>query len=70
MIAGLERYRGGRIVRMTDSSLRDMPVSGEFDTRQADAAIDTLASALSIRVRRLTDFLGRAVTEGLMVSPA
>lgn len=56
VIADLERYRGGRIVT-TDSRLRDMPVSGEFDTRQADAAIDTLASALSIRVRRLTDFL-------------
>lgn len=56
VIADLERYRGGRIV-MTDSRLRDLSVSGEFDARQADAAIDTLASALSIRVHRLTDLL-------------
>lgn len=56
VIADLERYRGGRIV-MTDSRLRNLPVSGEFDAQQADAAIDTLASALSIRVHRLTDLL-------------
>lgn len=55
-IADLERYRGGHIV-MTDSSLRALPVTAAFDARQADAALDTIAQTLPIRVRRLTDFL-------------
>lgn len=56
VVADLERYRGGRIV-MTERSLRDIPVTAVFDARQADAAIDTIASSLPIRVRRLTDLL-------------
>jgi len=56
VIADLERYRGGRIV-MTDSRLRDIPVTAVFDARQADAAVDTIAATLPIRVRRLTDLL-------------
>ena len=55
-IADLERYRGGHIV-VTDASLRALPVTAAFDARQADAALDTMALALPIRVRRLTDFL-------------
>lgn len=55
-IADLERYRGGHIV-ITDSSLRALPVTAAFDARQADAALDTMALTLPIRVRRLTDFL-------------
>jgi len=55
-IADLERYRGGHIV-VTDSSLRALPVTAAFDARQADAALDTIAQTLPIRVRRLTDFL-------------
>lgn len=42
---------------MTDSRLRALPVTAAFDARQADAALDTMAQTLPIRVRRLTDFL-------------
>ena len=56
VIADLERYRGGRIV-MTDARLRDIPVTAVFDARQADAALDTIASALAIRLRRVTGLL-------------
>lgn len=56
VIADLERYRGGRIV-MTDARLRGIPVTAVFDARQADAALDTIADSLSIRVRRLTGLL-------------
>ncbi len=56
VIADLERYRGGRIV-VTDSRLRAIPVTAVFDTRQADAALDTIASALPIRLHRLTGLL-------------
>ncbi len=55
-IADIERYRGGHIV-VTDSSLRALPVTAAFDVRQADAALDTIAQTLPIRVRRLTGFL-------------
>ena len=56
VIADLERYRGGRIV-MTDARLRDIPVTAVFDARQADAALDTIASTLAIRLRRVTGLL-------------
>jgi transmembrane sensor len=56
VIADLERYRGGRIV-MTDARLRDIPVTAVFDARQADAALDTIASSLAIRLRRVTGLL-------------
>jgi transmembrane sensor len=56
VIADLERYRGGRIV-MTDARLRDIPVTAEFDARQADAALDTIASSLAIRLRRVSGLL-------------
>ena len=56
VVADLERYRPGRIV-MTDRSLYDRPVTGSFDTRQTDAAIDLIAANVPLRVRRLTDFL-------------
>ena len=56
VVADLERYRGGRIV-MTDARLRDIPVTAVFDARQADAALDTIASSLAIRLRRVTGLL-------------
>lgn len=56
VIADLERYRGGRIV-VTDSRLRDIPVTAVFDAGQADAALDTIASSLPIRLRRVTGLL-------------
>jgi transmembrane sensor len=56
VIADLERYRGGRII-VTDSRLRDIPVTAVFDSHQADAALDTIAAALPIRMRRVTGLL-------------
>jgi len=56
VIADLERYRGGRIV-VTDARLRDIPVTAVFDAGQADAALDTIASSLPIRLRRVTGLL-------------
>lgn len=56
VIADLERYRGGRIV-VTDSRLREIPVTAVFDALQAEAALDTIASSLPIRMRRVTGLL-------------
>ena len=56
VIADLERYRGGRIV-VTDARVRGIPVTAVFDARQADAALDTIASSLPIRLYRLTGML-------------
>lgn len=56
VVADLERYRPGRIV-ITDRSLHDRPVTGSFDTRQTDTALDLIAANMPLRVRRLTDFL-------------
>lgn len=56
VVADLERYRGGRIV-VTDARLRRIPVTAVFDARQADAALDTIADSLSIRLRRVTGLL-------------
>jgi transmembrane sensor len=56
VVADLQRYRGGRIV-MTESRLRDLPVTAAFDARQADAAVDAIAATLPIRVRRVSDLL-------------
>ena len=64
VVADLERYRGGRIV-MTDARLRDIPVTAVFDARQADAALDTIASSLAIRLRRVTRPAGGPLAERL-----
>lgn len=56
VIADLERYRGGRIV-VTDVRLSRIPVTAVFDARQADAALETIANSLAIRLRRYTGFL-------------
>lgn len=45
----LERYRRGRIVLM-DDSIGDIPVTAIFETRQAGAALRTIASTLPVRV--------------------
>lgn len=45
----LERYRRGRIVLM-DDSVGNIPVTAIFDTRQANAALATIAETLPIRV--------------------
>jgi len=56
VIDDLERYRGGRIV-LTDARLRTFPVTGAFDARGADAALDAIAKALPLRVTRLGSLL-------------
>ena len=56
MVADLERCRGGRII-LTDSRLRALPVTAVFDVRQTDAALDTIAGILPIRLHRMTDWL-------------
>jgi transmembrane sensor len=56
VIADLQRCRGGRIL-LTDARLRDLKVTAVFDTRQADAALATIASTLPIRLHRFTDWL-------------
>lgn len=47
----IERHRGG-FVLLTDTSLGEMPVSAAFDSASADAAIDSIARMLPMRVRR------------------
>lgn len=52
VLADLERYRGGRIF-VTDETLAALPVTGVFDIKRADGALDTIARALPIRVTRI-----------------
>ncbi|MFT8643147.1 FecR family protein [Gluconacetobacter sp.] len=52
----LSRYRRGRIF-ITDSRLRDLPVTAALDARNPDAAIETLAGSLHLRVRHFTPWL-------------
>lgn len=56
VLGNLERYLGGRIL-VTDSAIASLPVTGAFDTRRPDAALDTIARTLPVRLTRLTDFL-------------
>src|SRR3546814_18064577 len=62
VVADLARYSRGGII-ITDEPLRRLPVTAVFDADQADAAIDTIARTLPIRLRRL----GRLLTG---ISPA
>lgn len=52
----LERYRRGRIVVM-GSGLDKLTVTGMFDARQTDAALDTIEKTLPVRLVRLGDLL-------------
>lgn len=45
----LERYRRGRIILM-DNDIGDIPVTGIFETQQAEAALKTIADTLPVRV--------------------
>lgn len=56
VMADLERYRGGHVV-LTDSRLRALAVTDTFDTSEADAAIDAIASTLPVRVHRVSSLL-------------
>lgn len=62
VVADLARYSRSRFV-ITDGALESLPVTGVFDTDAADAAIDTIARTLPIRLHRL----GRLLT---VISPA
>jgi transmembrane sensor len=52
----LDRYRVGRIVVM-DGEVARLPVTGVFDTRRTDAALETMTRTLPIRLVRVSDYL-------------
>lgn len=62
VVADLQRYSRGRVI-ITDAALRNLPVTAVFDADQADAAIDTIARALPVRLRRFSRLLA-------VISPA
>jgi len=53
VVADLDRYRRGRIV-ILDDSVAKLPVTGFFHAAQADAALQTIAATLPVRLTRLT----------------
>ncbi|WP_407521381.1 FecR family protein [Methylobacterium oryzisoli] len=53
VLAELERYRRGRIV-LLDARLGDRRVTGSFDPRNTDDALDAIAATFALRVTRLT----------------
>ena len=58
VIAELQRYRYGRI-QLLGSSLGDRRVTAVFDTRRPDAALDSIARSLDLRIFRVTNlFVG------------
>ncbi len=56
VLATLARYRNGRIV-VVGSDVGSQKVSGIFDVHDTDAALDSLAQNLDVRVTRLTNML-------------
>ncbi len=56
VLAELERYRRGRIL-LLDRRIGDIPVTAIFDARQADAALDTIAATLPIRLLHATNLM-------------
>ncbi|MET7244962.1 FecR family protein [Methylobacterium sp. EM32] len=56
VLAELGRYRRGRIV-LLDAKAGEQRVTGAFDLRDTDDALDALAAGLSLRVTRLTPLL-------------
>lgn len=56
VVADLERWRRGRIV-ITDDRLEALSVTAVFDVHEIDAALQTIADSLPVRVLRLTDLL-------------
>lgn len=63
VIAELDRYRRGRIV-LTDRRIGDIPVSGTFDTRQADRALQTIADTLGLGLFQASPFATFVYTRG------
>jgi len=62
VVADLERHRTGRIL-ITDERLKALPVTAVFDTAQTDAAIETIASRLPVKLRQYGPLLA-------VISPA
>jgi transmembrane sensor len=56
VLATLGRYRRGRIV-LLDAKAGKRRVTGVFDLRDTDEALDAIAASLSLRVTRLTPLL-------------
>ena len=56
VIADLERHRHGRIV-ILDDGIAGIPVTGAFRTDATDAALETIAATLGLRLSRLGGFL-------------
>ncbi|WP_029002986.1 FecR family protein [Azorhizobium doebereinerae] len=52
VVGEIERYRRGRIL-IVDGALRQLPVSGMFETADTDALLDALAEALPLKVDKL-----------------
>jgi transmembrane sensor len=52
VVAELERYRRGRIV-IADNALKDLPVTGIFETGDSDALLDAVVAALPVQVHKL-----------------
>jgi transmembrane sensor len=52
----LSRHHGGTIL-ILDETIRQREVSGVFDLRAPDAALDAIAKTLGLRIRRVTDYL-------------
>ncbi|KMO43536.1 iron dicitrate transport regulator FecR [Methylobacterium tarhaniae] len=56
VLAELARYRRGRIL-LLDAKAGERRVTGAFDPRNTDDALDALAASLSLRVTRLTPLM-------------
>lgn len=56
VLAELNRYRRGRIV-LLDARLGERRVTGAFDARNTDDALDVIAATMGTRIRRLSPLL-------------
>lgn len=56
VVAELQRYRRGRI-QIVGGDIRQKRVTAVFDTRRIDAALDTIAGSLGLRVVHMTGLL-------------
>ncbi|AMB46966.1 FecR family protein [Methylobacterium sp. AMS5] len=56
VLAELNRYRRGRIV-LLDRGLGERRVTGAFDARNTDDALDVIAATMGTRIRRLSPLL-------------
>jgi transmembrane sensor len=52
VVGEMERYRGGYIF-IADPALRDMPVTGVFDTGDSQGLLDAIVATLPVQIRQL-----------------